>query len=108
MSNLDRLFDEIIKELLIAYEAEQKKEEESKQEPEKLPFDMAMNALLSNYRNGKYIKIRRASMPKDEYIFILPASGVFAPNLAYKRTNSISPYTPNCNSIFADDWEVIE
>lgn len=108
MSNLDRLFDEIIKELLVAYEAEQKKEEEPKQEPEKLPFDMAMNALLSNYRNGKYIKIRRASMPKDEYIFILPASGVFTANLAYKRTNSIFPYTPNCNSIFADDWEVIE
>lgn len=100
--------DEVIRELLAEYQAEEEKKKKQLKEPELLTFDMAMNALLSSYRNGKYIKIRRASMPKDEYIFILPASGVFTANIAYKRKDSISPYTPNCNSIFANDWEIIE
>ena len=108
MNNLDRLFNEIVKELLEEYEAENKKKETKEEEHNLLTFDMAMNAILSNYRKGKYIKIRRASMPKGEYIFVLPETGAFTANLAYKRGNKISAYSPNCNSIFANDWEVIE
>lgn len=108
---IERLMDEVIKELLAEYKAEEeKKAQEKEQEQELLTFDMALNYLLSEYRKGNFTaRIRRYCMPKDEYVFTLPAEGRFEANLAYRSIEGrIRPYTPGHNSIFATDWQIIK
>ena len=108
---IERLMDEVIKELLAEYKAEEeKKAQEKEPEQELLTFDMALNYLLSEYRKGNFTaRIRRYCMPEGEYIFTLPAEGRFEANLAYKGIEGrIRPYTPGHNSIFATDWQIIK
>ena len=106
---IERLMDEVIRELLEEYKAEEKKKDQAK-EPELLTFDMALNYLLSEHRKGNFTaRIRRYCMPKDEYVFTLPAEGRFEANLAYRSIEGrIRPYTPGHNSIFATDWQIIK
>lgn len=108
---IERLMDEVIKELLAEYKAEEeKKAQEKEQEQEFLTFDMALNYLLSEHRKGNFTaRIRRYCMPEGEYVFTLPAEGRFEANLAYKGIEGrIRPYTPGHNSIFATDWQIIK
>lgn len=106
---IERLMDEVIKELLAEYKAEEeKKAQEKEPEQEFLTFDIALNYLLSEHRKGNFTaRIRRYCMPEGEYIFTLPAEGRFEANLAYKGIEGrIRPYTPGHNSIFATDWQI--
>lgn len=105
---IERLMDEVIKELLAEYKAEEeKKAQEKESEQEFLTFDMALNYLLSEYRKGNTnARIRRTSMPKEDYIYVLEGYAPFLPSLTYKNQDGIQPYTPGHSAIFATDWQI--
>ena len=105
--DIERLFDEIIKEILEEYEKEKPKEPKK----ELISFDMALNYILAEYRKGNTeAKIRRNSMPKGDFIQVMDCSPVWSPFLSYfsSEKKEKKPYNPNANSIFANDWDVIE
>lgn len=101
---IERLMDEVIKELLTEYKAEEEKKEPKQ---EFLTFDMALNYLLSEYRKGNTnARIRRTSMPKEDYIYVLEGYAPFLPSLTYKNQDGVQPYTPGHSAIFATDWQI--
>lgn len=99
--------DEVIKELLAEYQAEEEKKKEKVKKPTLLTFDMAINYLLSEYRKGNLnARIRRTSMPKEDYIYVLEGYAPFLPSLTYKNQDGVQPYTPGHSAIFATDWQI--
>jgi hypothetical protein len=104
---IERLMDEVIKELLAEYQAEEEKKKEKVKKPTLLTFDMAINYLLSEYRKGNLnARIRRTSMPKEDYIYVLEGYAPFLPSLTYKNQDGVQPYTPGHSAIFATDWQI--
>ena len=105
--DIERLFEEIIKEILNECDKEEKIQKKNLKEATALPFDMALNYLLSEYRKGNLkAKICRKSMPEGDYISVIDSSPNWTPFLYYytNRTCRKRPYSPNDNSIFALDW----
>ena len=89
------------------FKEESKKEDDSVKE-ETVPFDIALNHILSEWRKDNFhAKIKRVDMPEGEYVCVMLATQK-EPFLAYQHANGWRPYSPNNNSIFSNKWLIIE